>query len=808
MSEITAPWEDAAACVVADRGEVVAPSPVEMVKDEKVPKAPKAKTVKKSPPVPGRPPWPLTDYFRKQAEARGMEPEEFAVQMMFDGGHAPVSAGKGKGERMVRWVPATRLGDGRRGPQDCEVMVIGKMPTAEDAALLENFSGMDGSLIREATQKAGLDASGWLATNAVRFTTWDGKVKADHLKDSCALLGQEIALSGPRLLLLVGSEAVKAVCGKNATQGELRSQLRRFDGLHQLGTMPVLEPSGKLPPRPAIGVFATLHPFAVRREEALMEGFFNDFRTLAQILGNGIPPLSERDYRTVESAATLAAVVDEVLEGGFTEIAVDCEWGGPSPMSGKLRSIQFSWKHGSACCVKLLGEGGRSIHDPVGRWRIKEQVRRLFFAPGMRLIGHNFRADALWLAEEGLPVMERFAFDTMLCAHALSENSELGLEACTVRWTDMGRYDLPVAAWLKKNGYTGDRLAERGYLDVPDDLLIPYSNCDADSTLRIKQVLSKRLSQPGNEGVRDLYFGVTLPTTLPIHEAERNGLLADADRMADITESCVDVRNDLLDRIRVETGIPGFNPRSQPQMVEFLFGDPAKKGLGLEPYKTTGKSAVLWEDLLSGKKGRKRDLRDYSPSTDGESMEFLAGGHPDLKALPLICDFKLVDKLITGFIPSWEDIDGKTKSKLSRKALTPNIDLDGRIRTHFSQCSETGRDKSSSPNLQNLSSKQDKKLERILGGRFLALRSCFLAPPGRFLVQADYKSAEIFTLARLACCAKLETAAWGDLHSRTAVLSLGAPRWPGFDSLAPPPEEWKEQHKLLRDGAKVVNFGC
>jgi DNA polymerase-1 len=109
--------------------------------------------------------------------------------------------------------------------------------------------------------------------------------------------------------------------------------------------------------------------------------------------------------------------------------------------------------------------------------------------------------------------------------------------------------------------------------------------------------------------------------------------------------------------------------------------------------------------------------------------------------------------------------------------------------------------------LQNLPSRQNAEIARILGDDFLPLRSCFVSRPGSVLVSSDYKSAEIVALGNLANCSKLLEDAKGDLHSRGAVTAMGAPEWDGYKANIPPPDEWVKKYKNLRIARKTVNFG-
>jgi hypothetical protein len=109
-------------------------------------------------------------------------------------------------------------------------------------------------------------------------------------------------------------------------------------------------------------------------------------------------------------------------------------------------------------------------------------------------------------------------------------------------------------------------------------------------------------------------------------------------------------------------------------------------------------------------------------------------------------------------------------------------------------------------NCQNFPKKQDKAIKRIMG-EIDTIRSCFVAKPGHVLIEADYKSAEIYTLGFLSNCARLLKDAEGDLHARGAVSRFGAPAWPGYESGVPPPESWLQENAAIRVASKTVTFG-
>jgi uracil-DNA glycosylase family 4 len=674
-------------------------------------------------------------------------------------------------------------------------MVIGKMPVDAEIKSTFNLTGPAGALIREVAQEIGYpQINDWYVTNAIRFTPSfmrKSDLPKKYVNYCWPLLLHEIALIKPKMIVLMGADAVKALAGKTATLQMMRSSVMLMRGLEG-----VREPMSNLAtieeqPPGTIMVCATIHPAAVLRENGMRQGFKADMIRIRDLhAGKGIAKLdySDRNYVYVEKYQDLKEVTDKLLaENKDLPLAVDCETGGADFRTGVVRSIQFSWAAKTACVVSLLKRGGWPIQDEAERVKIINELHRLFTDPRAKLIFHNGRYELKWLGHIGLNVEDNFYFDTMLADHCLNENAEHGLESLSTRFTDMGRYDWPLFDWIKSNDATST-LKERGYLDIPDDILLPYSACDTDCTFRCYEVLHAMLERPQNIQPKKLFETVIMPCNYPLHEIERTGTLVDRGRLVEMTHRFHERKEKLVEMIGLTVGIDHFNPRSNPQKIDLLFNN-----LGLKPYKTTGKPSRMWNDL------KPEEIHRYTPAVDLETLEALTTDDKHKRAvIQLLHDFAVVDQVCKQFLTLEGDVVG---------GLVDYISSDGRIHTSLSQTSETGREKSSNPNLQNLPKSQESELKRILGADLPSIRSAFVAPPGHVIVEADYKSAEIFTLGYLSGCEQLVKDAYSDLHARGAVNYFGAPKWKGFDEGKKPPGDWKKEHSSIRVAAKTINFG-
>lgn len=417
--------------------------------------------------------------------------------------------------------------------------------------------------------------------------------------------------------------------------------------------------------------------------------------------------------------------------------------------------------------------------------------------PNKKVPGSKVRKRAWQLFKDGEGWL-----DTAMMNHAVEETAPLGLEMLTMRYTMAPRYDIELEDW--KTEYVKQlklkKEALEGYGDCPDKILIPYANYDADVTRRIAVNLMGLLDADyeGNCAWEPFWESMIIQKViLRIHQ---NGILVDRARIDDLTRKFITWRTNKEEEIRKwakweeqEGGkIPAFNIRSVQQVREFLFGEhlngkktpdgkPVRirpdgaRSLYVEPLLDTSKPPRRWRDLVE--KGLHYDA---SPGTGKLVLGILAQEHlKDGKAdqINMIRDYRFLDQVLKSVlrVPKHED-DDPEKGWIENDdgfleydaGLAYSIDDDGRVRTHLYPTAETGRWKSSRPNLQNISKSRDPDYTRLLGGEkdesgnwvggdyTHSLRSVLRASPGYALVEADYKGAELYGMALMAGSKKMQ----------------------------------------------------
>jgi len=693
------------------------------------------------------------------------------------------------------------------GPAPASVLVVGKMPGVLEEQCGRNLVGASGQTLRQLAQRyAGLgddQIDTWYVTNLVRFRPPLSvqSLRNNWKRDCLPLLQAELRLLRPRVILCLGADAAKALLGNQVTLARLSGQVLDY-------TYPLALAAGQTDQTHTAKLVAMLHPAEVARDAGKASQCYLPLVQVGRLCRREQQLASAHvDGRVLTRLHEVETWVEQTiahyqrLEPAQRLLALDCEWHGEHPIQpgSYLRTIQLATGPHTAVLIQLTEPGGVvSFCDSASRpalRRLAEVLARLW--PQVRVVGHFLVSDLVWLRYYGIdpiaphPIplgpdaVARFRagegwLDTGLMTHALQETAALGLEVLASQYADLGRYDLPMEDWKKQNPQ------EAGFGLCPNELLYPYALADACATYQIAQALLPQLDRDAYGNCAWEPCWESMAAQEPILAMLEYGVTVDQDRLAQLRQAFERKRDELEAAFRQAIGWPGFNFRSTPQMRELLFGesfsgkrDASGQPLALRPagalslYLTpvldTSKPQRAWEDLV-------RDgLHTHAqPATDKLALGLLMRQYPQhATLLGQLRDLRYLDQILKSVL----NPDGA--------GLAGCIHADGRVRGWFSPTTETGRWRSSRPNLQNLSKRRDSDYKRLLGADVYAfpLRSVLVAsghlpPPAippeppelaykyrlpgyrrlrnaacpeqpMVLVEFDYKGAELFGMAVL-----------------------------------------------------------
>jgi len=348
---------------------------------------------------------------------------------------------------------------------------------------------------------------------------------------------------------------------------------------------------------------------------------------------------------------------------------------------------------GRILCLGICWSPGRVLIFPES---VIPELGDLFKHLDPRWVWQNGKYDLGFLHERNLPA--RLDEDTMLLHYCLNENPGThDLEQLAMQYLGDQPYKHVVDAYVK------GKSKKFGYADVPEEVLYEYLALDCDRTYRLFEIFHPQVTS--DQDLNKLYYNVLLPASRFLKEVERAGMYPKPERLKEVGDELVGEMEQILAQIQevarpVWSGeayvketdaksVPKqFNPSSPKQLAWLLFDR-----LGLAPKRR------------KGTKGR---------STGEEVLQQLKEKHD---IIDLILKYRSVRKAYGTYV----------------KGVQDRVASDGRVHPTFNvHGTVTGRLSCTDPNVQNVPK---------------PMRKIYYAQPGCVLLEADYKSAELRTLA-------------------------------------------------------------
>lgn len=265
-----------------------------------------------------------------------------------------------------------------------------------------------------------------------------------------------------------------------------------------------------------------------------------------------------------------------------------------------------------------------------------------------------------------------------------------------------------------------------------------YACADADMTWRLAEIFDAELHQ---KGLWQLFSEVEMPLVPVLIRMEMNGVAIDSENLGKMSRRLGE-RLLVLEAEIYENAGHKFNVNSPRQL-----------------------GVILFDELKMPAAGKTKS----GYSTSASVLEGLRSVHPIIE---LVIEYRQLSKLKSTYIDALPSlVNPRTK----------------RLHTSFNQTrTATGRLSSSDPNLQNIP---------VRGEQGREIRQAFIAPPGYYLLSADYSQIDLRVLAHLSQDpALLETFHQdGDIHTATAVRLFGVAEGDVTED--------------MRRLAKTVNFG-
>jgi uracil-DNA glycosylase family 4 len=315
------------------------------------------------------------------------------------------------------------LGD---GPRTCDIMIIGEAPGKSEEQQGLPFVGKSGKLLMDLLKKEGLRREDTYICNAVSCRPPDNRTPSKGEIKACKKwLDYQIAMVRPKFVLLVGNVPLIAITGKPGIKA------RRGVPFEQDGII----------------FLPTYHPAATFHDPTLQVLIAQDIKLFGQIIDAGhIPREDNLNIRIILTQKDMNECLDDLNKSKLISVDVETnslyQWG----KDKKVVSIGI----GTASYQWVLPTGHKeSPWDHQDAKSFLEEIDEVIDSRGIKIVGHNFKFDALWLwVHYDLLWHNYCAFDTMLAHYILDENSFHSLKLLAQKFCGAPNWD--VDAKLKK----------------------------------------------------------------------------------------------------------------------------------------------------------------------------------------------------------------------------------------------------------------------------------------------------------------------------------------------------------------------
>ena len=473
------------------------------------------------------------------------------------------------------------------GPPQADLVLVGEAPGATEEREGRPFCGSSGNLLDEMLDRAKVDRRTCYVTNVVKtrppsndfdlyYSDAKRKNPTQALVTQQRLLRQEIQAHRPKVVVCLGSEALKAVVGKYGITAWRGSIL-------EVGTQG--EPG-------YYRVIGTYHPAAILRQYSHRTIAELDLRRAKSELGH--PPLPCRNFQTAPVFEQVMATLDWLRETKAT-VSFDIETTGEH-----VRCLGLGWSEIDALCIPfishrpLLLPGERKTLDlgegSLGSYWSEEEERAilarlsaLFLDPEVRMIAQNFPFDATILEREFGLSCNALWMDTMVAQHTCYSELPKSLDFLCSIYTRRPRYS--------------------DYTVSSDHSTWTYNCYDCVVTWEVAQRLEEEMR---DLGVLDFYHSHAQPTMVALCRASNRGILVD---------------QGLRDQMGIEKTKELEGLKAQLAQVS---------GQDLNPNSPKQVKALLYGEL---KLPRQTSRKTKKVCVDDEALEKLARKHPKHKRL-------------------------------------------------------------------------------------------------------------------------------------------------------------------------------
>uniref|UniRef100_A0A7C3WNE9 DNA polymerase I n=1 Tax=Dictyoglomus turgidum TaxID=513050 RepID=A0A7C3WNE9_9BACT len=417
-----------------------------------------------------------------------------------------------------------------------EIFFIGEAPGVEEDKKGIPFVGDAGNLLNACLREVGIDREKVSIGNICACRPPDNRVPLPKEVESCfEFLEQDILSLKPKVIVTLGNTPLKKFL--KGVGGITRVHGKIFD---------CEEYNCKIIP--------LFHPAYILRNPQERTKFTNDLRTVKDFLQGKIKIENESpvDYKVVTNLAQFDWLVSQLHENDLW--AFDIETTGLDFMKDEIFILTFSWMENTGVLIDL-----RILTQKIDKDYIFDKLKEVF-ENNSKKIAHNGSFDIEFLLSRGI-IVNNYYCDTILMDHLLDENSPHGLEVLSEKYTDLGRYDIPLNQYKLQNKISN-------YSDIPGEILYLYALKDVDCTLRS---YNKMLPEIYEQKLDFVLFEIMMPMQRILIQTEFCGVSIDIDYLNKTIEKYEKKMEEYLQKIYEVPQVKQFELEKTNEKIKELY---------------------------------------------------------------------------------------------------------------------------------------------------------------------------------------------------------------------------------------------
>lgn len=467
------------------------------------------------------------------------------------------------------------------GPENAEIMVILGAPDESEDRTGRPATGRIGAELGQVLDRIGLRTDAVYVTHAIKCMGPDRK---RYLEACQPYIAEEIQKVRPKVVVTVGSMALKQVFGPTAKMTKFRGRVKQITfGDFQTTVFPTWD-------------LAAILAGDTTKKLWIVE----DFTRVKQFVDGTLPLFTENKMDQFD--IRICRTKDEIIEGLLGQaweapaIAIDTETHGTDPhkpeVGGKfLVTVQMATGKSSALVIP--------VHHPASQCDVETTaaiLRDFFENYEGRVYAHNGKFDqkAIRTLTGTVP---KVTFDTM-AAHNLLTGDSFGNDLKSMAWkyTDFGGYESEIEPLMEEVKYNTK------LIDI--EVLARYGALDTIATFRIAARLRKKIKKMGENTQYVSQLVAKLSGVLA--EVESNGILLNWDYLeqykVELDALAVQIKEEIMEmagkkfQLAVQDlKVEEFNFASPRQIAHLLY-----KRMGIKNTTKTQKGAPsVSKDALS-----------------------------------------------------------------------------------------------------------------------------------------------------------------------------------------------------------------